>query len=470
MKIKKIKSNKTYYTVLPAELVMEIFSYIPENKTCLDFAMTSKINFAVFYQMMKKSSTLLYRLDFLNGNKRTDNTIDLYKPGRLHKFELDKKLYVQTLEDYEKEIKDVDIIKVCAEINKKYGPVAMIAGGYALLHLLKEKDYQYHEYFVGILRGEHLLPMIWDDKHNPSDIDIFLLGDKKQEIAYDILTKFKISKRKEGVKNKNDDFFLFIRDGICDVKTVGEEYCQREKRKIRNSHLYFQLILKEKAKYPNDIFCFFDLDICKIGYFPGLAKVVLPPDFLRAITSRKNYSDLVFKKASKKHRTRIYKYYRRTGIYTSIQAPPLLSYYHTFNNWKIKSQVMIEITKWNTNWGINLEGITRKGIIPHILDIRVVNSAFNLFGVGDIFFCDTRDGDQNFFNGKNVASYYSEAMIVDKSPFDDLKKEDIKLQNTEYYSELFGLVKSKKGNYVYEKHDTNELIQQRILGIFKFRK
>jgi hypothetical protein len=258
------------------------------------------------------------------------------------------------IEEYEKQIKNIDmpIIKVLRSINDKYGPVAMISGGFSLLNLTKTKqwkehsdnasDYIQNKYYHIEKHKENIFCMSFNDeqtKHNAFysrvDMDICIIVHKQIEICKEICKKLC-----EEYKNEKNIYFIKkIAKGLFNIyeKSITNKL---QKYSCIEVHKHIQLILKDNCKKPNDIFCLFDLDCCKIGYFPGkISKVIVNVDFIRSITTFINYAPFCYGHTITKHKTRIIKYYLRTGIRTHIGNSPFLSYYHTLkrrNNLKIK--------------------------------------------------------------------------------------------------------------------------------------
>ena len=191
------------------------------------------------------------------------------------------------------------------------------------------------------------------------DIDIFLLGKNKKKICYELLNEIYksnlISKYPDIVEcisfidydydipncknplcnctteSSKKSMQFKIRKGICEIhmKYKRKLIKLNNKIKLTSCSFYYQILLQKDSNTPNDIFCTFDLDCCKIGWFPGLKKVVCSIDFIRSLTSKVNYCDLVFGISLTKNKNRIVKYFTRTFIQTSMCHPPLFSHYHT---------------------------------------------------------------------------------------------------------------------------------------------
>lgn len=449
--MKKLKR----YREIPYEMIINIFSYIPDNKNCVNFSLVNKYHREIFEFMLERSSTLMYRLKFLNGKRPKDYTFNVFSLRRLPNFKIDDRFYVTTIEDYEKGIKEVDIVQICAKINKKYGEVTMIAGGYALIHFLKDKNYDFHnkrvfegyfdnfdDYFKEVnypmckkcsklpeeedrqkCMHNYIPPKFKYNFNKSNDIDIFILGKDKGTIAYEILNEFKKEFQKE--------FQIVSRNGCYDINLIlhTERKHEGKRSEWEVEKPYFQLILKRDAITPNDIFSFFDLDICKIGYFPGLKKVVAPVDFFRAMSSGKNYSDFVFKCLSSKHKSRIYKYFFRTGIRTTLQCPPLMSYYHDHTTQKFCKKVI--------RWG-------------KLKDDRKDNT-YKCFGLIKLN-----------IPHKNYYGYRFSSYECCFSSFDEIPPNFFKESKHKYYYECFGLRKDND-RFVYVKHTQKLMLNQKTL-------
>jgi len=390
-----------------------IFSFISGNDTCFKFALSSKSFWITFYDMLNRSSNSLYRLNYLNGKRPKDYTFDIFKPPIGIKFKIDERFYVTSIEAYLKNIMkvysnpiiqpydigkglEITIIQICEKINKKYGRVAMISGSYALRAFLKSANFIQHSDSI-INKYTHPPKKAIQEIEGCKDIDIFILGPNKPQIAREILKEF----GKKIIYPKQ--YVITSRPGLYDVKIafshdLNPNYIQ-----------YFQLILKSKAITPNDVFTIFDLDICKIGYFPGLDSVIVPIDFIRTIHCGKNYSDLEIGKIGWKHKQRIIKYFCRTGIRTTIKAPPLMSFYH--------------------------------------------------YHINQVFSCGMVSGGAGAFDGLHPdikqqhihnSSYPGECNVIECG-FDNINVLDIKCQNEDYYYKCYGIRKIGE-KYVYQKN------------------
>jgi len=307
-------------------IFQQIISYIQDNKTCFAFSTVTKQIWVVFYEMLKKSSNRWYRLAVLNDDSSRigKGEINIFDYTVREKYPVLKyKDYVQTKEKFldfrEKQqrekmtsvcktlmrpgfsidpfFKDLckkrkKIISILANLNKRYGEVAFIAGGYALKMYMKN----------GVFENGAV--------DNEMDIDIFLLGGKKKNLE--------LSKKfiQELSKEYPNELKMMIRNGMVD---------------IFNQHLQpktvAQLILRGHLETPNDLFSFFDLDCCKIGYFPGTGKVICSIDFIRALSTGKNKE--YFKRLHFTTKKRVFKYYGRVKISTSKEHQPLFSFYHS---------------------------------------------------------------------------------------------------------------------------------------------
>jgi len=215
--------------------------------------------------------------------------------------------FVSTIGEFIRNVDEGDIIgallKIICDINEKYGKVAFVSGGYAVRKFLRPKcsignDIYSFEY---------------------SDIDIFLFGESCVNVAKEILERLSLVGDGFGLR-------FFSRYGLVDIfKGSGDFWLE--------GTLIVQLIFKPSCKSPNDLFVSYDLDCCKIGWFPGLKCVFASIDFIRSMSTGLNCDKL--KSVHKKTFERITKYNHRMGVYSRVDKfPHLLSYYHTFERVK----------------------------------------------------------------------------------------------------------------------------------------
>jgi hypothetical protein len=306
------------------------------------------------------------------------------------------------------------LIKILKKVNQKYGMVAMISGGKALEKLTKTKSWNTHFIKIGEKMAEYLyknkdiqkrikLPLklgekkllyqklcgsndFWCANTNNNDIDVFLLGNNKIKILKEILTEFE--KALKNMERKKLICKMVYRRGLLDfyIGAYPSSYYNSAYPPVKTSLTkYIQFIIKENAKSPNDIFTFYDLDCCKIGWFPGLQKVMVNQDFIRSIFTYINCAPFQFKKINDIHIERIRKYFMRTCIRTTIDKPPILSYYHCYRepdmsiikrlflyyNMSIKKKVDKKHRFANNNLIIPHKSYTKKnhyGISPFYLD------------------------------------------------------------------------------------------------------
>jgi len=322
-----------------------ILSYIEDNATCLRFSRCSKLIHRVYEEMMEKSSTQVYQLKYLNSEEREDYTFELFNPPSwvYTQFELPKELYRTTLDEYVKPIVSEfigDMIQnkilncAIAPVNRKYGKVAMVCGGFALRYLTKTRYWDQHSKdtlkYLNEKGFSRTYRCFGANRHNEGavktysciDIDLFLVGPNKLEVSKEIITRVE-----DVLKEKSTMcgiiFYFTHTDGLIQVKMNGpgpeETYF---------GEVLLQIIIKKGADKPNDVFCMFDLDCCKIGWFPGLRSVVVPVDFVRSVCSFVNYTNYSLKRVKCHHRKRIVRYYQRTWILTHIGLPHQLSFYH----------------------------------------------------------------------------------------------------------------------------------------------
>lgn len=341
------------------DVIYTVFTFIEDNDTCILFAQTCITADQVFRQMILKSSTQLYQLAFLNRENIKDYSIDLFHPYSDNrypgKFKLNPLLYCTTIKEYEQEDQCVDfehvkrlypkldsipidwrveadklLIEIIRCMNKKYGNKLMISGGYALKKLTRCKDWVNHQHLVFADKQKTL--KVYDEKRG-EDIDIFILGENKVQICREILREFykrinpylnSIGKC-VSIRSCNGLVSLYVENHRH--HTGHTYYCQSNSSIGVYSEKYVEFIMKENVETPNDVFSFFDLDCCKIGWF-ATGKVVAHNDFIRAICTSGNLAPIITLDISKGIKARIWKYYKRTGIPTHIKMPHQLSYFH----------------------------------------------------------------------------------------------------------------------------------------------
>jgi len=378
-----------------------IFSFIPQNKTVYHFALSCQNIYKVFHNLLQHHNRI-YKLNYLNVKKQRDRSFNLYSVHRNLKFSIDKDRYSANIKEFESGFVDNFWIDAIAEINKKYGQKAMIAGGYALLNFTKSKNWSLHrkKFLTEDPIRTHALNEI---ENSDIDIDVFILGDNKIKIAQELLNNFK---KYHDINNKIYAKVAF--PGLINVyQTSGVKFINPR------SELKCQIILKKAAQTPNDIFCLFDLDCCKIGYFPGLKTVIANIDFVRAISLQVNYFPIIDTAITSVYMSRIRKYFHRTGIKTSIQQLPLLSCVHTHypNN-------------------PQEEFVSLSGISEYLFDEKT--SLHKKVDWRDYY---TWDGEINI-----------DESIICITEWKTLKY-DTQLE-TEYYYRIFGIIKNNEGCYV----------------------
>jgi len=319
-----------------------IFSFIEDNKTCYNFSLVCKQAYQIFDFMIRKSSARKQKLVSLNEKIRVNNKFDIFKGNGITSYKIPQQGCCQNMEEFENQLANQKFVKsyhlnymgeplvineipfnnecddMFFEILKKYDNV-FVSGGYIVSSFFKKK----------ILANQ--------------DIDVFLLGENK--VKTKVKTKVELCKKiireiYEKIKILNGfKFFVNTKRGLVEIRI----------KKIGGFFRKYQFILKENAKTPGDIFNFFDLDCCKIGYFPYFPKtlgLVCNVDFIRAIIEKKNYLSMV--KYDRGIKKRIYKYFERFGIFTSFEYPHLMSYYHDFKreNCNYKEIVDFDIRKY----------------------------------------------------------------------------------------------------------------------------
>jgi len=334
-----------------------IFSYIKTNKECVNFSRTCKLTSDVFDDMLNKSSTIKYMLKYLNNQDRQDHSVDLFG-GRMS---IKGEFYCSTIDEYETMPKKdsyfakyfliVLFIESISEMNKKYNKrIFMVSGGFALRLLLRSKSWKDHDKFprqhTTIMHLKHFHIQIDDNE----DIDVFVLGknEDKTTMVKELLIIFNNKIEREfKLPFVYKDHHISIRslDGLVSIYTgksndfdfeyvhrnefISKKYVHGSKKCTRfKNYKVIDIVIKKNAIYPNDIFCLFDLDCCKIGWFPGLKTVLVSNDFIRSLSSCTNYSRLRAKTLPDIFMKRIIKYYDRVGVYTELKIPHQLTYYH----------------------------------------------------------------------------------------------------------------------------------------------
>jgi hypothetical protein len=358
-------------------VMINIFLYVSDNKTLLNFASMNKKIFSFFKDIMCRINTHYYQYKVLTNDKnRIDYSFDIYNPPSMVNFTLNKELFCTSLKEYETnpyinksfknkvimfnmKVKDV-VFETLYKTNTFFGEnVAMLSGGRALEQFLKPKNFKIHAKRVGKnfyknskLKGHYYFQDrtlgyaktisrdIPDAKCCTNDYDIFLMGNKKIKTA-----EYFLSELEKGIENKfRGDIISIIRyrTGLIDIflkRNTKLNRIHRKKGAKVNKRVPFrmkkwiQIILKKNTVTPNDLFCFVDLDCCKIGWFPRKEKasVVCSIDFIRAITTFKNYAPYKYSMIRDVHKRRAEKYFLKTCIQTILNPlPPLMSYYHNF--------------------------------------------------------------------------------------------------------------------------------------------
>ncbi len=289
-------------------------------------------------------------------------------------------------------VKDNRIIQGIEKINKRYKiPRIIVSGGF-------------------ISRIYNKIPLC------VSDIDVYILGSNKssvcKEIIKELYTKFEEGEYTGDIWRKKQ---IKVYDGIVSVYNIP--HCIEDKHVHHNKEL--DIILKENAKTPNDIFCMFDLDCCKIGWFPGDRKLVCSKDFVRSMKSKLNYCGFDLRYFRLQHFERIFKYYERFGIYSTFEQPPLMSFYHNFKTVSENDILsFIDVGRMRLIYGRAL---------THIID-------FYLY--------ENKD-----FIGPSYYMHFGK--IIGKNLPEFGKITNIKETNFEFWTKIFGITKNEEQIFIH---------------------
>lgn len=403
MTIKKRKTHKGYVFFNDGNFqpqILEIFSYMKDNDTVLNFSRTCNQVYSVFKCMVEKSSQRLYLLSKINRQNPKEQTFGLFENNLKPKYQypnyrLLPEVFVKDFSEFEKNIgkEGTVFLKILENINKEFGNCCFIGGGFVLRHLLKEKKFSKikdlrseveDEDFRNILNKD-----INKDVHsiNKQDIDVFIVGNKKEKIALEIVTRMQnqfkhpenfvvetcskigvydinFYKQFSTIRSRLDFFEMKKQEEFDDILPLlkpkllpehvehpvvsnGIKYYQSNPK-----NCVFQLILLKNYHSPSDILNSFDLGICRTGFFPGTRKIFTVISFIRSIYEGMNYANMT-KITGGRQVVRICKYYRRFLIYTTTKHEHMLSYYHTFKRIQKKRKKCLKFIKYTTYYGIN---------------------------------------------------------------------------------------------------------------------
>lgn len=518
----------------PLGPLLEIFTYIEDNKTCIYFSKTCKNLWNLYNYMLLKSSPTKYRLMFLNNSKyississkdvvQCDDSIDLYKYkiNFKQRFNFDKYTYCtdfeksqksgfsgskfkeydkycSTFEEYEKtnekcgitQLLQASIIDIVKELNNEENrDVFMISGSYALKLFTKKKFFTFD---TGQIK-KCIPPVIVRDKEKgPVDLDIFLLGPNKKRMCKELLKRFIViynTKLKKMLKDIDTRFshisirksrgLISLYYGIkfkgCYCRSFhvkqgnnrgkSECYdlgcCRNKNCKVCRDTKFLDLIIKKNALLPRDIFEFFDLDCCKIGYFPG-KYVKVTKQFIRSIITKKNYfpirlnykllglidkefQDTDFENTSYEnikyvdkqnvHIKRMKKYFSRLNIITIPDFPHQLEYYH-----HIKFDMILYLTLSNLMSEYMKYNKSRQYLKPSVRYKIRNHIKYSYY---------------DCLNDDFIHKSYFETLILDDEVLNKIDICDNEINK--YYYKIFGIKRrGKHGKYLYVERENRK--------------